>query len=406
MAVGFAAMLKENDKKGLFQMDDGFTTYSTGILPLDYANGFYRTIKNINTGETKQIPVLGMIGGTITTIFGATQGGKSALGAQLGYSIIRKYEDGFFDYVDTEKGALLDRILKISGAKIGDPRINLTKEHTSIEDVLEMIDKICNMKESLGNRMKYTIENYDTFGNPGKVWFPTVLMIDSLPKFNSRDFSEDNTTLGTNMDGMRSAKDLSKFMDRILDLLWRYNINLICINHLRPAQNVDRFKTQPREILMLNPNTEHLPRGYVSQYYANLVIRVNSIKSNMTTYEQDGFTGYEAEFQIAKTRSNFMGCSFKVAFDKNIGFDPIYTLLLFARDNGLIEGRNPHLYIKEHDDMKFSRKEFRNKFSEDLKFREMVLSALNPYLEALMGVKESTVEERIEFGSIFDTVEE
>ena len=35
--------LRANDKKGLFKSNDEFVNYSTGLLPLDYANGFWMT---------------------------------------------------------------------------------------------------------------------------------------------------------------------------------------------------------------------------------------------------------------------------------------------------------------------------------------------------------------------------
>ena len=39
--MSLASMLDSNDKKGLFASNDNFVHYGTGIVPLDYANGFW-----------------------------------------------------------------------------------------------------------------------------------------------------------------------------------------------------------------------------------------------------------------------------------------------------------------------------------------------------------------------------
>ena len=38
--MGLIDSLRKADKKGLFKSADSFAAYSTGFLPLDYANGF------------------------------------------------------------------------------------------------------------------------------------------------------------------------------------------------------------------------------------------------------------------------------------------------------------------------------------------------------------------------------
>ncbi len=44
-----------NDKKGLFRSDDNTTSYPTGLLVLDYANGSWIEITN-EKGEKKLYP--------------------------------------------------------------------------------------------------------------------------------------------------------------------------------------------------------------------------------------------------------------------------------------------------------------------------------------------------------------
>lgn len=63
------------DKKKLFKSDDNFTMHSTGFMALDYANGFWQEVRKGDT--TIQVPAVGLMGGTFTTVIGTTGSGKS-----------------------------------------------------------------------------------------------------------------------------------------------------------------------------------------------------------------------------------------------------------------------------------------------------------------------------------------
>ena len=67
--------LDAGDKKGLFKSNDTFVNYSTGLLPLDYANGFWLTIDDKE--GYRRVPVTGIIGGTFVSVIGSTGSGKS-----------------------------------------------------------------------------------------------------------------------------------------------------------------------------------------------------------------------------------------------------------------------------------------------------------------------------------------
>lgn len=91
--------LDAGDKKGLFKSNDSFVNYSTGILPLDYANGFWLTVDD-GDGGIKQVPITGIIGGTFISVIGPTGSGKSTFADQVGYSIIKDFEDGMLFHID------------------------------------------------------------------------------------------------------------------------------------------------------------------------------------------------------------------------------------------------------------------------------------------------------------------
>lgn len=48
------------DKRGIFTSNDTFVNYSTGILPLDYANGFWLNV--CDKDGPRQVPITGIMG--------------------------------------------------------------------------------------------------------------------------------------------------------------------------------------------------------------------------------------------------------------------------------------------------------------------------------------------------------
>ena len=378
--------LRSKDKKQLFSTNDAFTPYSTGLLPLDYANGFQAPL-----ARDRVAPIAGVMGGTFITIIGLSGSGKTTLADQIAYNIIRPFDDGVMIHVDIEKTALKARIAQVTGSDPEDPRIILDKDRTSIEDVLDMIAEICNEKESGGEKYKYTIpeEYWVVPDKPTKVYVPTVLILDSLATFNSRERKED--TLEGQMSGGREASQISQFYSKCLNSMNRYNITIIAVNHIKSTVDINPYQSHVPQMMLLKQG-ESLPRGVAPIYLAQNIFRCNATKGNIYTIEENGFQGFMCKIQVAKTKTAFIGSEVNVCFNSEIGFDPIYTLYEFATQAGLIEGRNPYLYIKGLDTMKFNRKQFRVKFISEPEFRDGVMSIMQPYLFSLLGSKDPTGE--------------
>ena len=378
--MGFLEELKANDKKGLFRSDDNTVSFPTGFHALDYANGYYQTVK-IN-GEYKHIRRLGIPPG-FTTIIGSSGVGKSTFCLGAGWNIVKRFSNGQFIYVDCEKTMTKQRIIEVTGASPEDPRITLMKERTAIEDVLELLDEICERKEANKNEIQIEIKDQSLDGKPYKIYPPTVVVIDSLPSFNGRDY--DDTSLGSNVDGMRGAKDVSRFFTNCLDNATKYNIVFLVVNHIRPKAEMNPYAQPPKGLMMLG-QAEQLPRGAVAQYYSTTYFRINSKRSDAYTMEDNGFTGFKCIIQLAKTKSNVVGTSFPVAFPGD-GFDPYYSIYEFANSIGLIKGRNPYLYFEGLEELKFNRKDFvpRMKFEEG--FGPRVMAVMRPYFDMLLGDK-------------------
>lgn len=386
--------LDAGDKHGIFQSNDNFVNYSTGILPLDYANGFWLTVEH--DGIRERVPITGIIGGTFISVIGATGSGKSTFADQIGFSIIKDFDNGMLFHIDCEVTNLKERMVQICGTDPTDDRIRLKKDYIYIEDVMDMFNQICEIKEKSGNLYKYEVKNRRFDGESFLAYVPTVFVIDSLPSFNSRENRTDED-LGTNMDGARAAKDIERFFNNCLGRMMKYNITVITINHIRPKVIADPYNQPPKGLMMLKPS-ETVSRGYAAQFYSQNYFRLDAIKSNIYKRDDVGFNGFMSTIQIAKTKTAFIGSTVNAAFAGEIGFDPIYSLFEYAKSIGIVEGRNPYLYLSGLSEFKFSRRDFRNKFIGERAFATAFLDTLTPHLEALLGTKELSDQDKIKYG--------
>jgi RecA/RadA recombinase len=395
--------LQAKDKKGLFRSNDNFVNYSTGLLPLDYANGFWMTQVDPDTGEVLREPIPGVLGGKFILLFGTTGSGKTTLAIQLGYRIIKEFEDGILMLVDCEQTALKERMCAITNLDQDDPRLVLNVDNTSIEDVLSIVNEICTLKEDGGKQYMYEVKDRSFHKESFWAYVPTVIVIDSLRQFNPKN--KDIVTLGNNMDNAREAQFIARFLDNVINRINKYNITIIYTNHIQPKIEANPYAQPPRG-LMLSSQTETLPRGTRPLFLAHTAIRANAVKSNMYTKEDVGFDGFMVTLLLAKSKTNFIGATINVAFNASKGFDPIYTMFEFAKQCGIVQGKNPNLYIEGMDDMKFSRKNFSQKMIENPEFNRRFMQVIQPYLEALLGAKEVSEDDRVQYGDYASLADE
>lgn len=395
--------LRKHDKNDLFGNSYPFANYSSGFIGLDFLNAqAYTWVDKKGEKHVEYLP--GIIGGRFITIVGYSGTGKTTLADQIAWSICNGYptndpeaekkfkENALLIHIDVEKTALKQRILEITGAdeaKDGH-RIVLNPNNAYIEDVLSMIDAICKAKESGGDEYKYYIDG-EKFGSdkPIGMYVPTVFIIDSLKVFTSNTIND--TELEGQMSTNREVQQIAQFYTKCLSRMAKYNITIIATNHITTKIKINMYEPDKPQLMLLKDG-EYLPRGQAPIFLASYVFRLNSsgAKANMYTMEDYGFTGHRTVIQVTKTKTNYIGGKLTLCFNSAIGYDPIFTLYEFANDNGLIEGRNPYLYIKGMEAYKFSRKNFREKFLEEPEFQELLFKTLMPYFEKLIASVNST----------------
>ena len=401
--MGLKQDLLKADKKGLFKCDSYFDCYSTGFLPIDYLNAFRVNYMRAD-GQPDSKLMTGLMGGKFITIIGYSGTGKTTLADQIGWSIcnsvpanadeetVRKFrENTMFIHVDVEHTATMSRIRELTGASQWDVdnRIILNNDNTYIEDVMAMIDQICQAKESNVDEYTYPVDGRP-FGldRPVKVYVPTVFLIDSLPAFTSKN--ADTSVLEGDMSANREVKQISQFYTKCLGRMQKYNITIIAINHIKSKIQINPYEPDKPQ-LMLIKNGESLPRGQAPIYYAAYLFRISAsgAKANFKNAEDDGFAGFKSYFQVTKTKTAFIGGNVPIIFNGQIGYDPITSLLALAMEYDMTSGNKNKMTIKGAEAYPFARKDFRMKFIEDEMFRLAIVNAIQPILDSFVGTTAS-----------------
>lgn len=387
--MGLMDDIASRDKSGLLSSDDNTVSYPTGFLALDYANGYESIIRQYETGNLLIRKNLGIPKGTIVSVIGNPGTGKSTLAFQVAWNIVAPFPGGGVFYVDCEKTMNKERVDRILGIDFTENRMKLLKGAVSIEEVLHLFRHICAVKKEKGKEYMYLVPDGSYDGQPYYEYVPTVMIIDSLPSFNSKEYEIE--TLGTNVDQMRAAKDITRFFTNFIDDAWKYNIILMTINHVRKASQLNQFETAAPGLLMLNPKQETLPRGSAAQYFSSTYFRLTTTsgKANMYTEEDNGFAGAKVTCMMAKSKTNNIGRTFPLSLNWSRGFDPYYSMFEFAQSLDIVCGRNPHLYLPGMEDMKFSRREFANLMYTNEEFRMRVTATLLPFYDNLLDHRET-----------------
>lgn len=401
MSTPLLRSLKSGKHKNMFNSDTTFAVYSTGFKALDAVNAFVVPYKD-SEGNTQTDIAEGIIGGRFVTIIGASGTGKSTLADQIGWNIIKPFENGLLFHIDCEQTVLVQRLYEILGVDFNNPsdtdRIIVKQTDTYIEDVLTLINEICANKECLGSEVMYDAPGKWFGKKTVKMYEPTVIIIDSLPMFSSKMM--DSESIEGQMAVNRDIAALSQFYQKMLSKMNKYNITVIATNHIRPKIVVDVYNAPPPQLMLLN-KSETLPKGQTPIYYASSVYRLNAAgKSSMFKKDEGyGFNGFECTAQAAKTKSALIGGCCKMIFREDCGFDNAYTILATAYDNKMVQGRNPNLYIEGAPEYKFSKRDFGTKYNTDASFKSAIDTAMQ---EVFMN----TVSERLRRIEELDKVNE
>ena len=376
--------LQANDKKGLFKRTQTAITYRTGYTPLDYRNGYWVEVRDMDDNVVERYPSLGIVGGSFITLVGKSGVAKTTAAVQFAANIVRPFDAGLVEHFDLEQALTYTRIRQLTSMtqqQLTDKYI-LKQEKCTIEDIQESIVKIATTK--LENREEFS---YDTglkneFNEPIRALVPTIIIVDSIPTLTTRDASEEMEG-GTYAN--RVAKAIAQFYKKLTPIIKGANIIVIAINHINQKIEINAMvKTQPQLLYM--KTDESMPGGNAPIYFAhNLLKFVSAGKyfNDKTNKAHVGFDGFKVRCELLKSRTNKAGQFCHLAYNQVYGFDPAYTMYEYLSDNNLVGGaRNNSKYVEGFDTLRFDRHDFRNEFFNSPELRNAIFATAVPYLEA------------------------
>lgn len=381
----FDKLLKA-DKKGIFKVDSvPLIGYPTGFPVLDYSNGY-----RVRVPETKDHPAyswdnVGIFNGTFVLGIGNSGSGKTTAFVQMASTIAEAFENADIFHVDGEHSSNTQHIMDINGWDANRMKSQYHMlECDYVEDLYDMIVKMS--KEKLSDpAYKYDTGRHDEFGNPIMGIIPTIIIIDSLPTLQTKDTQDKNGEVSDQMEGqtynMRLAIAYNTFYKRLRPVIYRSNIIVFAINHIKDKPELAFAKTQAK-IQYLKP-TESVPGGtgpiYLSQTFFRFIYR------GKFTVEKHGFDGYKVDVQTIKSKTNRSDRIIPLIFDYSMGFDRESSMVEYAADHGVIAGRNPYSYLKSHPDIKFSTKNIHKAMEEHPDLYRWILEDSAPELAKLLS---------------------
>ena len=110
-------------------------------------------------------------------------------------------------------------------------------------------------------------------------------------------------------------------------------------------------------------------------YSCTNVIRIDDKK--MKDNEAFGINGTLNTLTLVKSRTAPPNTSTVLVFDPTTGFDPTLSLYMMLKEDGYINGAGVGCYFGDHNDIKFSQKNFKEKFVESPELQQYFKEACN-----------------------------
>lgn len=382
--MGFlSATLKKMDKKGILEDTVPLIGYPTQLYPLDYRNGYQVNVHDDDGNITDRWANVGLFGGTFITVTGKTSTAKTAFCIQAAAEICRPYEAAEFHLLDIEGSSNVSRVMKLINYGYDElqSKFQYHDEFQYIEDIFDFINDMAEVK--LNNKDVFLSDNThrNEFGVLKKVFTPTVIIIDSLPMLVTKDLEGLEGMAGQTYDS-RKARVISQFYKRLRPVIKRANIIVMVINHINAKMEINPFVKSQAQIMYMKQD-EAMPGGNAPLYLAQSVLKF--VSCGKFTKEKDGYDGFAIRVEIIKSKTNRAGTSCVLIYDAEYGFDKYRTIFEFAKENGLIEGRNPYVYLKGFPDIKFSSKDFRAACIENPTLFRVAVKVCAPMLYGYLG---------------------
>jgi RecA/RadA recombinase len=409
------SLLQKNDKRGLFKHSAFSVGFPTGFYQLDYRNGYVTNIYDNDDNVIGKYNNVGLFGGTFNTIIGKTGTAKTTLAAQMAANIsnycLNKYKiPAEIYHIDAEQASNYTRIKNITGLSINHLKsiYHITRETTYIEDIYDGIENLVTLKEKYRDTFVVDSGLLDEFGEPIKMFIPTIIIIDSLPSIATKEGKSDDGIEGglkTGTYANRLAKAISRFYKQCMPLINKYNLIVIVINHINAKIEIGGMPTSP-QTMYLKMN-ESVPGGAAPLYYAHNLFKIVMDKK-LLLEKNDVVDGFVARIELLKSRSNKAGKSCKLIYDQDTGFDPYLSLYDYINEQGGIGGRNPSRYIIGFTDTKFDDRCLKEYLKNNDELKKLLVNIGTSYLEKILSSSKfnDTTPSADDIQNLYDNINE
>lgn len=352
--------------------------YPTGFLSFDFMNGAIVKV-NGRDGRSFNYYSAGIPDGSLVIGIGRSGCGKTTAFVQMAANIIRPFDNGCIFHDDIEGGITYQRRKVLTGFTDEELENKYIIRNSGItaENFYARIKMIYDLKMENYDEYVYDTGYVDTIGNKIFKLQPTVYILDSLALLMPGQFTKEEQLSGQ-MSATAAAKTNSMSFKRIIPMLKEANIILFVINHITTKIEINPMMHTKGQLSFLKQG-EELPGGRTVNYLANVFMRFDD-NSKLKESEGFGITGNLVDITLVKSRNSRAGQVATMVFNQSNGFDPELSLFVMLKNCNRIKGAGAYLYIDDHDDVKFSQKNFKDKLMESPELQQYFTDAVSEEL--------------------------
>ena len=366
-------------------------TKNTGLTILDYLNGSSNNIDGnviYNTGVDQ---------GRIVLLVGKAGSGKSSIGIQMGYGLVKDEENASLTIFDFENSNKVERVKELTGATQSwlNEHLEIYNSDIYIETVLRYVNNLAKIKKENFDALAIDNPQYnkDDPNSEKKILPVSVIILDSLALMSSEpDKNYDEDEMFANTYSARKAIAVRDMLTKIKQPMQTGNIILIIINHV--TTKISTGPTPTASDTRYLSNTENIPGGRSLLYISNLVLQVTAGKK-LEADDTYGIKGFIGSIKIIKSRDSEAGREMPYIFSQKNGYIDELSCFEFLKNNKSIMGAGRGMYIPSMPDVKFSGSNFLEKLKSDKTFHDEFYKFAKSELEKTISLssRNSEIEE-------------
>jgi hypothetical protein len=366
---------REYDETPLFSVPTGFTVY-------DYMNGEIGTLVNPNGNLIKYLNI-GMIPG-IHSAIGKTMSGKTSLFVRLAGNIVRSNPNSVFYFRDVEKTTVETRILALTNwtPQLYHEKLDYVRYNIDHDWIYNDIRRICQMKESLKDKILIDTGYKDSRGKAIKVFPPDVYLVDSLANLallnddeqirewkqseKIKDIKDEGVNKRT--EGLQTAGSNKMLLSKVSDIVYKYNIRLILINHITQNTKLGVNPMYTKKQLQSLKQDEHIPGGAAYLHLCTNITKTECIGKLDADEFGPMIFGSRNQIIMIKNKNNISGVPVELIFDQRTGYNGILSAFnyIYNRRYGLEIGARS-ISFKCMPNTSFTKKTLWEKLVQDVK---------------------------------------